>query len=66
MEEFEKKKKEDELFQERLNAKLKEEKIALESIIKTKIEKEKSDEFALLQNELNEKSEQLQVMQFKL
>jgi len=57
---FEKKKqKENELFQERLNAKLNEEKKFLEVSLKNKIEKEKKDEFLLLQTELNEKSEQL-------
>jgi hypothetical protein len=57
---FEKKKqKENELFQERLNAKLNEEKKFLEASLKNKIEKEKMDEFLLLQTELNEKSEQL-------
>jgi hypothetical protein len=57
---FEKKKqKENELFQERLNAKLNEEKKFLEVSLKNKIEKEKMDEFLLLQTELNEKSEQL-------
>ncbi|HXR84613.1 MAG TPA: DUF2130 domain-containing protein [Hanamia sp.] len=57
---FEKKKqKENELFQERLNAKLQEERKSLETFLKNKIEKEKSDEFLLLQKELNEKSEQL-------
>ena len=57
---FEKKKlNENNLFQERLNAKIKEKEIALESSIKTKIKKETSDSFALLQKELNEKSEQV-------
>lgn len=57
---FEKKKqKENELFQERLNAKLQEEKKSLEASLKNKIEKEKLEEFLLLQKELNEKSEQL-------
>lgn len=59
-EEFEKKKlKENELFQERLNTKLKEEKSALEISIKTKLEKENSDQYRELQKELNEKSEQV-------
>lgn len=58
--EFEKKKlNENELFQERLNAKLKEEKALLEISIQTKIEKEKSEEYSILQKELNEKSEQV-------
>jgi hypothetical protein len=57
---FEKKKqKENELFQERLNSKLREEKKSLETSLKNKIEKEKAEEFLLLQTELNEKSEQL-------
>lgn len=57
---FEKKKqKENELFQDRLNSKLKEEKALLEVSIKSKIEKEKSDELLVLQNELNEKSVQV-------
>lgn len=59
-EEFEKKKqKENELFQERLNTKVKEEKNALEISIKAKVEKENSDQFENLQKELNEKSEQV-------
>lgn len=58
--EFEKKKlKENELFQVRLDARLKEEKVSLEKSIKTKLEKENSDQFTELQKELNEKSEQV-------
>ena len=55
----EKKKKENELFQTRLEAKIKEEKGLLETKIKAKIEEEQADQFKLLQNELNEKSEKL-------
>ena len=59
-EEFEKKKqKENELFNERLNAKLAEEKNVLEKSIKAKIDKENADQFNELQKELNEKSEQV-------
>ena len=58
--EFEKKKKnENELFQERLNTKIKEEKIKIEHDVKGKVAKENSEQFALLQAELNEKSEQV-------
>ncbi len=57
---FEKKKqRENELFQQRLEARLKEEKRSLESGIRERLEKEKSDEVALLQRELNEKSERV-------
>lgn len=55
----EKKKKENELFQERLGAKLKEEKAALETALKNKLREEQSEQLALLQKELNEKSEQV-------
>lgn len=59
-EDFEKKKqKENELFQERFNAKLKEEKIALEKQIKAKLQDEQSEQMALIQKELSEKSEQV-------
>ncbi len=59
-EEFElKKKRENELFQEKLNAKIKEEKSNLEIAIRNKMTSEKADEFNLLQKELNEKSEQV-------
>jgi hypothetical protein len=58
--EFEKRKqKENELFLDRLNVRIKEEKLKLETSIKEKIEKDKSDEISLLQQELNEKSEQV-------
>ena len=59
-EEFEKKKqKENELFQERLNSKIKEERVVLESSLKLKLEKEKSEEIQMLQKELNAYSEQV-------
>lgn len=59
-EEFEQKKqKENELFSEKLEAKLKEEKKLLEAKINKKFKDEQSEQFALLQKELNEKSEQI-------
>lgn len=59
-EEFElKKQKENELFQERITAKIKEEKLLIEKQLKAKITEEQSEQFALLQKELNEKSEKL-------
>ncbi len=59
-EEFEQKKqKENELFQERLDAKLKEEKKQLEEKLNKKFKDEQSEQFAMLQKELNEKSEQI-------
>jgi hypothetical protein len=59
-EEFEKKKqKENELFQEKLDAKIKEEKTHIEEKIKNQLKKERAEEFDLLQKELNEKSDQL-------
>jgi len=59
-EEFEKKKqKENELFQERFNAKLKEEKTVLEKQLKFKLAEEQSEQMALIQKELSEKSEQV-------
>lgn len=59
-EEFEKRKqKENELFQERFNAKLKEEKVALEKQLKAKLQDEQSEQMALIQKELSEKSEQV-------
>ncbi len=58
--EFEQKKqKENELFQEKLSAKLKEQKEQLETQIKAKLAEEQSEQFSLLQKELNEKSEQI-------
>ena len=59
-EEFEeKKRRENELFQERFEAKLKEERRALEEKLKQKLDAEQAEQFALLQKELNEKSEQI-------
>jgi hypothetical protein len=59
-EEFEqRKKKENELFQERLDKQLKEERVAIESKLKTKLSEEQADQFKLLQDELNQKSEQV-------
>jgi hypothetical protein len=59
-EEFEdKKKKENELFQERFDQKLKEERKILEAKLKSKLEEEQVEQFKALQNELNEKSEQI-------
>jgi len=58
--EFEKKKKkENELFQERLENQLKEGKKELESKLKLKLKEEQSEQFDALQKELNEKSEQI-------
>lgn len=59
-EDFElKKQKENELFQERVTAKIKEEKLLIEKQVKAKITEEQSEQFALLQKELNEQSEKL-------
>ena len=55
----EKKKQENELFQERFEKKLKEEKGVLEDKLKLKLKEEQSEQFAALQKELNEKSEQV-------
>lgn len=55
----EKKRRENELFQERFEAKLKEERRTLEEKLKVKIATEQADQFAELQKELNEKSEQI-------
>lgn len=55
----EKKKKENELFQDRLDKRIREEKEILLPKLKLKLENEKADEFKLLQNELNEQSEKL-------
>ncbi|MDZ4148873.1 MAG: DUF2130 domain-containing protein [Flavobacteriaceae bacterium] len=58
--EFEQKKKqENELFQERFDKKIKEEKGILEGKLKAKILEEQSEQFTALQKELNEKSEQI-------
>jgi hypothetical protein len=60
-EEFEKKKqKENELFTERLESKLKEERKTIEEKIKNKLGEEQKEQFNLLQQELKEKSLQLQ------
>lgn len=59
-EEFEKKKQNaNKLVQDRVDAKVKEAKTALESSIKQKIEQENSDAFASMQKELNEKNEKV-------
>lgn len=59
-EEFEQKKKqENELFRERLEKTLKEERKSVEEKIKLKLEEEQMDQFQTLQKELNEKSEQI-------
>tara|TARA_R110001583_G_scaffold85590_2_gene224426 strand:- start:1514 stop:2791 length:1278 start_codon:yes stop_codon:yes gene_type:complete len=54
-----KKKQENELFQERFDKKLKEEKGLLEEKLKAKLLEEQSEQFQALQKELNEKSEQI-------
>jgi len=60
-EEFEKKKlKENELFQERLDSKLKEERKSIEEKLKAKLGEEQKEQFDLLQQELKDKSLQLQ------
>ena len=57
---FEKsKKKENELFQERLESQLKEDRKSIEAKIKSKLKEEQSEQFEALQKELNEKSEQV-------
>jgi hypothetical protein len=59
-EEFEQKKqKENELFQERLDTKLKDEKKILEEKLSKKFKDEQSEQFIALQKELNEKSVQV-------
>ncbi|OYU95944.1 MAG: Caldesmon [Bacteroidetes bacterium B1(2017)] len=55
----EKKKKENELFQDRLNQKLKEEKELMEKKLRTQVEAEQQDQIKTMQNELNQKMEQL-------
>lgn len=58
--EFEKNKKlENDLFQERLEKQLKEDKKEIESKLKLKLKEEQSEQFDALQKELNEKSEQI-------
>ena len=60
-EEFEKKKlKENELFQERLDSKLKEERKSIEEKLKAKLGEEQKEQFDILQQELKDKSLQLQ------
>lgn len=54
-----KRKQENELFQERLEKQLKEERKSIEEKLKTKLTEEQSEQFAALQKELNEKSEQI-------
>lgn len=59
-EEFEQKKQKlNELFQDKLEAKLREERKAIEERLSKKLSEDKADEFALLQKELNEKSKQV-------
>ncbi len=54
-----KKKQENELFQDRLESQLKEEKKIIEGKLKSKLKEEQSEQFEALQKELNEKSEQV-------
>ena len=54
-----KKLKENELFQEKVDAKIKAEKQALEIKIKNKLQEEQAEQFQEMQKELNEKSKQL-------
>jgi hypothetical protein len=57
---FEQQKKQDKaLFEERLEKQLKEERIVLETKLKSKLSEEQADQFKLLQDELNQKSEQV-------
>jgi len=59
-EDFEQKKKqENELFQERLDKQLNEDRKGIEEKLKSKLEEEHSEEFKALQTELNEKSEKV-------
>lgn len=55
----EKKRKENEMFQERLDAKIKEESTAIEIRLKTRLEKEQEDRILNLNKELNEKSDKI-------
>ncbi|NND93846.1 MAG: DUF2130 domain-containing protein [Flavobacteriales bacterium] len=58
--EFEaKRKKENELFQDRLEAQLKQEKIQLQEKLKAKLDEENSEQFKALQEELEAKSQQV-------
>ena len=54
-----KKKQENELFQQRLDNKLREERKAIEDRLKSKLEVEQAEQFKALQQELNDKSEQI-------
>jgi hypothetical protein len=59
-EQFEQKKKqENELFQDRLEKQLKEDRKAIEEKLKLKFKEEQAEQFSALQKELNEKSEQV-------
>lgn len=59
-EQFEQKKKqENEMFQERLEKQLKEDRKTLEEKLKLKFQEEQAEQFGALQKELNEKSEQV-------
>ena len=55
----EKKKQENQLFQERLEKQLKEDRLTIEAKLKSKLIVEQEEQFKSLQNELNEKSEQV-------
>ncbi|MFY0591990.1 DUF2130 domain-containing protein [Roseivirga sp.] len=55
----EKKKQENELFKDRLEKQLREDRKGIEERLKTKLAEEQSDQFQTLQKELNEKSEQI-------
>ncbi len=55
----EKKKQENQLFQERLEKQLKEDRLTIEAKLKLKLIVEQEEQFKSLQNELNEKSEQV-------
>lgn len=54
-----KKLRENELFQEKIETKIKQEKVLIEQKIKQQLLSEQQDQFQLLQKELNEKSEQI-------
>ncbi len=54
-----KKKQENELFQDRVDKRIKEEKKAIEEKLKIKLAEEQTEQFQALQTELNEKSEKL-------
>ena len=57
---FEQQKKQDKaIFEERIEKQLKEERIAIETKLKSKLSEEQADQFKLLQDELNQKSEQV-------